>query len=77
MKTALQELIEYMYELNTRPYINGTTFREGAINYAKQLLKKEKEQIMNDYENGWHNGFGDEAEILNTEQYYNQTYNQP
>ena len=57
----------------------GGDYRIGlrkAIDFANEELEKEKEQIMNDYENGWHNGFGDEPEILNTEEYYNQTYNQ-
>jgi hypothetical protein len=42
------------------------------------LLEKEKEQIMNAYENG----VGDENErnlsgqFTNAEEYYNQTYNQ-
>jgi hypothetical protein len=67
MKTAMQELIEYMHELNTRPYVNGTTFREGAINYAKQLLEKEKEQITKAYNSAIPFKFGEE--------YYNQTYN--
>jgi hypothetical protein len=75
MKTAMQELIEYMYELNTRPYINGTTFREGAINYAKQLLEKEKEQIINAYQQG-HNDAGWTEDKYEPLEYYNQTYNQ-
>jgi hypothetical protein len=52
MKTAMQELIDYMQELNTRPYVNGTTFREGTMNYAKQMLEKEKEQIIEAANNG-------------------------
>jgi hypothetical protein len=72
MKSAMQELIEYMYELNTRPYINGTTFREGAINYAKQLLEKEKEQIIEAYDRAICMFYESEQ----PEEYYNETYNQ-
>ena len=69
----MQELIKYMHELNTRPYVNGTTFKEGAINYAKQLLEKEKEQIADAFRNG------STSSMLgggHWTQYYNQTYNQ-
>lgn len=73
MKTAMQELIDIIYERPTEiSQFNATQL----LKLIEPLLEKEKEQIMNDYENGWHNGFGDEPEILNTEKYYNQTYNQ-
>ena len=65
----MQELIEYMQELNTKPYVNGTTFREGAINYAKQLLKKEKEQLMNAFDEN-------DSYCSSGSVYYDQTYNQ-
>jgi len=75
----MQELIDYMYQLNTQPYVNGTTFREGAINYAKKLLEKEKEQITDAYSKGYM--IGEELDMLKpsiemADKYYNQTYNQ-
>jgi hypothetical protein len=78
MKTAMQELIEYMHELNTRPYVNGTTFMEGTIKYAKQMIEKEKEQIINTFNYGYYcasSGTDDEFELKGSI-YYNQTYNQ-
>ena len=71
MKTAMQELIEY---LETAYYINElTNFDKDKI----QFLEKEKEQIIDAYENG----VGDENErnlsgqFTNAIKYYNQTYN--
>jgi len=67
MKTAMQELIEY---LETAYYINElTNFDKDKI----QFLEKEKEQIMDSYLQG---SFDDGPNITNSEQYYNQTYNQ-
>jgi hypothetical protein len=70
MKTAMQEFIEY---LEKAYYINElTNFDKDKI----QFLEKEKEQIIDAYENG----VGDENErnlsgnFTNAEQYYNQTY---
>jgi len=40
---------------------------------AQSLLEKEKEQIMDSYLQG---SFDDGPNITNSEQYYNQTYNQ-
>jgi hypothetical protein len=72
MKTAMQEFIEY---LEKAYYINElTNFDKDKI----QFLEKEKEQIIDAYENG----VGDENErnlsgnFTNAEQYYNKTYNQ-
>jgi len=71
MKTAMQEAIKLVKEYNNRkiPY-------NVLLGNLEFLLKKEKEQIMNDFKNGlldaWNNGNKwdyDEAE------YYNQTFN--
>jgi hypothetical protein len=73
MKTAMQEHFEWLQE--NQLYF-GIPIE--AIDNAEDLLEKEKEQIMNAYENG----VGDENErnlsgnFTNAEQYYNQTYNQ-
>ena len=65
MKTAMQELIEY---LEKDYYINElTNFDKDKI----QFLEKEKEQILRAY--GWDRFPCSEED---EEQYYNQTYNQ-
>lgn len=60
-KTAMQELIEEMQRIYTLPYVNGTTFMEGIMKYANQLLEKEKEQMLNQ----WQKGFEDAKYIYN------------
>ncbi len=73
MKTAMQDLIEW-YQ---REHFVKTTFYIQLLNKFEELLEKEKEQIIDAYENG----VGDENErnlsgqFTNAEQYYNQTYN--
>jgi hypothetical protein len=68
MKTAMQELIDKL----------SNSIKFEYRNELVNLLKKEKEQIIDAYENG----VGDENErnlsgnFTNAEQYYNQTYNQ-
>jgi hypothetical protein len=66
MKTAMQELIEY---LEGDTYVGICDIRDRA----EELLEKEKEQIINAYKDNHDLGhiFG-----LDTEQYFNQTYNQ-
>ena len=67
MKTAMQEAIELVKEYNNRiiPY-------NVLLGNLELLLEKEKEQIMKAYKDHHDLGhiFG-----LDTEQYYNQTYN--
>ena len=65
MKTAMQELIEYL-EVRDRKFTY--TYKK-----AIELLEKEKEQIIEAYDKGisdhqWND--------YNPEEYYNQTYNQ-
>ena len=68
----MQELIEL---INTRHYLSNFVIRDKAI----KLLEKEKEQIINAYNQNI-TGFDklEQEEIgLNwAEDYYNQTYNQ-
>jgi len=70
MKTAMQELIDYM-----KTYFHLT---DDSLEMFDKALEKEKEQIIDAYENG----VGDENErnlsgkFTNAEEYYNQTYNQ-
>jgi len=63
-KTAMMELIEMI------SYTSKDTFYAMEDSgFFKQALEKEKEQIMDAYEYGCHNGNLDGAE-----QWYNQTY---
>ena len=66
MKTAMQELIEYL-EVNDRKFTY--TYKK-----ANELLEKEKEQIMAAVRYGQNNHT--ENVFEEGEQYYNQTYNQ-
>ena len=63
MKTAMQELIEYL-EINDRKFTY--TYKK-----ANELLEKEKEQIIDAFEQGIEFSFP-----TNGSYYYNQTYNQ-
>lgn len=72
MKTAMQELIELLKELqldarnsNATDFEIGMTF---AIGRAETKLQKEKEQICNAYTDGL------EGTYIGAEEYYNQTY---
>jgi hypothetical protein len=73
MKTVMQDLIEW-YQ---KEHFVKTTFHIQLLNKFESLLEKEKEQIIDAYENG----VGDENErnlsgkFTCAELYYNQTYN--
>jgi uncharacterized protein YlzI (FlbEa/FlbD family) len=66
MKTAMQELIEFIESTNNTPHVNLT-----IMDKAKKLLEKEKEQIIN----AWI-ATDNKLQRLAAEQYYNETYNQ-
>jgi hypothetical protein len=72
MKTAMQELIEiikfYEEECVDEDIKIGLT---SAKNMAKDMLEKEKEQIMKAYCDGF-----DELLPFHENDYYNETYNQ-
>lgn len=75
-QTAMQELIDYLKELDSH-IGHKTTYTDGlhaSINKAQQLLEKEKEQIMNDYKNGFEDGCNmtQEFNVL----YFEETYKQ-
>ena len=65
MKTAMQELIEYL-EVRDRKFTY--TYKK-----ATELLEKEKEQIIDAYYGKINGVFGYREE---GQEYYNQTYNQ-
>ena len=76
MKTAMQLMLEDL-ELRYKVLSNAEMLQacgaiEGTIDYAKSLIIKEKEQITKAYKDhhDLEHIFG-----LDTEQYYNQTYN--
>ena len=66
-KTSMMELIEYVDSI----WENGG-WEETIKEKAKQLLEKEKEQIMGDFKVGYDCGYLDNKD--NGEYYYNQTY---
>lgn len=76
MKTAMQELIEYIES-------NEIIYNKDLILKLKMLLEKEKEQIMNAYSDGAKGGANGTkgqhesgwVSIQTKEKYYNQTYN--
>ena len=70
MKTAMQELIDWSYE-NDKSYCPIEAY--DIIKKAKDLLEKEKEQILDAYNQGTLDG---ESSMLEYPNYYNQTYNQ-
>ena len=67
MKTAMQELIEYLESRYFKYEISSILLK------SKELLQKEKEQIKMDYVNGkYYHQYDD----ITSEDYYNKTYNQ-
>jgi aromatic ring-opening dioxygenase LigB subunit len=72
MKTAMQELIEWGDEMLLKHPQKILGFGE-AIDKAVELLKKEKEQIIDAYYGNIDGVYGYREA---GEKYYNQTYNQ-
>jgi hypothetical protein len=69
MKTAMQELIEW-YQ---KEHFVKTAFHIQLLNKFESLLEKEKDQIINAFnEPLWITG----KPNIKAEEYYNQTYNQ-
>ena len=72
MKTAMQELIDYVES-------NEIVYNKDLILKLKELLEKEKEQIINTYEIGSSHGMGvieDGLDYIHGIEYFDQTYNQ-
>jgi hypothetical protein len=67
MKTAMQELIEYVDSI----WSNGG-WEETIKEKAKELLEKEKEQVVD----AFNEGIDEMAFATSGINYYNQTYNQ-
>lgn len=69
MKTAIQELIDY---LNEDEFTGICDIRDRV----EELLEKEKEQIIQAHIDGFDHIVVDFKKQEYAEQYYNQTYNQ-
>jgi hypothetical protein len=67
MKTVMQKLVDTMNE-------DQVSFTEWFQDNFKLLIENEKEQIIDAYCNGYQDG--STLEIIQSEEYYNQTYNQ-
>jgi hypothetical protein len=82
MKTTLQELVDemkdYSYKVSKEGNLDMVAAFHYAIGLAKKSIEKEKEQIIDAYENGvgHENERNLSGQFTNAEEYYNQTYNQ-
>lgn len=72
-KTAMMELIE-KWEIQMRIYFPKDLVHKALIRDAKELIEKEKEQIMMAYNDGRVNQGLKQSK--KSEQYYNETYKQ-
>ena len=72
MKTAVQELIDKLNNVKPTQYCSIETIRV----WAKSLLEKEKEQIINAYKEGCFDGgfFDEKWDEVRAREYYNETY---
>jgi hypothetical protein len=72
MKTAMQELIE---ELKTNDVAHGMYWIKQPDEFFEKYLEKEKEQILNAYQQG-HGDAGWTEDKYEPLEYYDKTYNQ-
>ena len=71
MKTAMQEMFEELYA-------HSYTIPIGLLAKCQELMRREKEQIMNAYKEGCSDSILDEStDKLRAEDYYNETYTNP
>jgi hypothetical protein len=74
MKTVMKEMIQNIIDIESKTYNQEQLYMLTALKvFALILLEKEKEQIQKSYKD--HHDLG-HIYGLDTEQYYNQTYNQ-
>lgn len=85
MKTAMQELIEKIdLQIEEEKSLKSIGIEIWGLfqakNLARDILEKEKEQIIEAYCNGHNDGCrymnNEKQEFEHAEEYYNQTYNQ-
>ncbi len=72
MKTAIEELIEYIEEWTPKNKIT-----DGIWSKAKSLLELEKQQIIDAWENSYRHGacVNEDKDKYHGSQYYNETFN--
>ena len=73
MKTPMQELIERLNNVKPTEFCSIETIK----GWAESLIEKEKEQIMDAFEQGENNSvdyFVPDNNIKESEQYYNETF---
>jgi hypothetical protein len=66
MKTAIQQLVDIMNE-------DQVSFTEWFQDNYQMYIEKEKEHIIDAYCNGYQDG--STLELIQSDEYYNQTYN--
>ena len=73
MKTALQELIEWM-----KDQYYPAMYEDEILKKATELLEKEREQIENAHANGIHDASAciNGEKFKTSEEYYNETFKQ-
>ncbi len=71
MKTAIQELIEF---IDDKFIVSNSTQISSIYHKAQELLEKEKKQIIESRNNGIVNTL--KGYSISNEEYYNETYNQ-
>ena len=83
MKTAMQELMDKVQSINERYELKGDAnwLMNEIIDHIENSLEKEKEQIIDAYEDGYKACDMDEAMEVNKkltsgDLYYNMNYNQ-
>jgi hypothetical protein len=83
MQTVIKELIDELNELSNHYYKLSEYDTSHGIGIAVELimtkLEKEKEQIINAYEDGKQNGMDSIVNVymyIIGEKYYNETYNE-
>lgn len=67
--TAMQELLDWLQD----PTITSNQDKYNCIEKVKELLQKEKQQIIDAYDEGYSDGMY-ENEYDKGEQYYEETY---
>lgn len=77
MKTAMQNLIEVFDKVYEKSNDIEKNILASVLNFANKSLEKEKEQIIDAYDEGIINGEADEKGngLMFYNLYYNQTYN--
>ena len=77
MKTAMQELIEWVETRDMRDYQNKYAFRQGIVTKLKQGLEKEKKQIEVSFSDGQETPINHPTlPHYSRDEYYNDNYNQ-